>query len=178
MSRIGKQPISIPSGVTVAVAGQTVTVKGSKGESSYTAPSCVSVNVEGNSVEVARTDASKMGVAMFGTMRSLINNMVVGVSQGYKKTLLIEGVGYKAQMQGSNIVLSLGFSHEINYAIPEGIKVDVQGSTTVTVEGIDKHLVGQVSARIRDYAPAEPYKGKGVRYSDEKIRRKEGKAVA
>lgn len=178
MSRIGKQPISIPSGVTVAVAGQTVTVKGGKGESSYTAPACVSVKVDGGTVEVARTDASKLGVAMFGTVRSIVNNMVVGVSEGYKKTLLIEGVGYKAQMQGSKIVLSLGFSHEIIYAIPDGIKVDVQGSTTVTVEGIDKHLVGQVSARIRDYAPAEPYKGKGVRYSDEKIRRKEGKAVA
>jgi large subunit ribosomal protein L6 len=134
--------------------------------------------VEGNSVEVSRADASKLGVAMFGTVRSIINNMVVGVSEGYKKTLLIEGVGYKAQMKGSNIVLSLGFSHEINYAVPAGIAVDVQGSTTVTVEGIDKHLVGQVAARIRDYAPAEPYKGKGVRYSDEKIRRKEGKAVA
>lgn len=178
MSRIGKQPISIPGGVTVSVTGQTVMVKGSKGESAYTAPGCIAVNVEGNLVEVSRADSSKLGVAMFGTVRSIINNMVVGVSEGYKKTLLIEGVGYKAQMQGSNIVLSLGFSHEINYAVPTGIAVEVQGSTTVTVEGIDKHLVGQVAARIRDYAPAEPYKGKGVRYSDEKIRRKEGKAVA
>jgi large subunit ribosomal protein L6 len=160
------------------LAGHTVTVRGSRGESAYTAPDCIAINVEDNTITVSRTDNGKHGVAMFGTVRSIVNSMVVGVSEGYKKTLLIEGVGYKAVMQGTTIVLSLGFSHEINYAIPEGITVEVQGSTTVTVEGIDKHLVGQVAARIRDYAPAEPYKGKGVRYSDEKIRRKEGKAVA
>jgi len=178
MSRIGKQPVSIPSGVTVDVAGQTVTVKGAKGEIAFTVPKCIAVKAEETSVEVSRADASKFGKAMFGTVRSTINNMVIGVSQGYKKQLLIEGVGYKAQMKGQDIQLSLGFSHDINYAIPEGIKVEVQSGTSVTVEGIDKQLVGQVAARIRDYSPAEPYKGKGVRYSDEKIRRKEGKAVA
>ncbi|MBT8046740.1 MAG: 50S ribosomal protein L6 [Pontiella sp.] len=178
MSRIGKQPILIPDGVTAAVSGQTVNIKGSKGECSYTAPACIAVAVEEGSVVVSRTDESKFGKAMFGTVRSLVSNMVVGVSQGYKKELIIEGVGYKAQMQGQAIVLSLGFSHDINYAIPEGIKVDVQGGTNVSVEGIDKQLVGQVAARIRDYSPAEPYKGKGVRYSGEQIRRKEGKAVA
>ena len=115
---------------------------------------------------------------MFGTVRSLINNMVIGVSEGYKKDLIIEGVGYKAQMKGQEIVLSLGFSHDIIYPIPDGIQVNVQGGTSLSVEGIDKQLVGQVAARIRDYSPAEPYKGKGVRYSDEQIRRKEGKAVA
>lgn len=178
MSRIGKQPVSIPDGVTVEVSGQTVKVKGAKGESSYTAPACIAVAVEDNNIIVSRTDDSKHGKAMFGTVRSLVKNMILGVSQGYKKELAIEGVGYKAQMKGQEIVLSLGYSHDINYAIPDGIKVDVQGGTTVSVEGIDKQLVGQVAARIRDYAPAEPYKGKGVRYVGEQIRRKEGKAVA
>ena len=178
MSRIGNQPILVPDGVTVEVSGQTVTVKGAKGETSYTAPACIAVAVEDNSVVVSRTDDSKHGKAMFGTVRSLISNMVVGVSQGYKKELTIEGVGYKAQMKGQEIVLSLGYSHDINYMIPDGITVDVKGGTTVSIEGIDKQLVGQVAARIRDYSPAEPYKGKGVRYTGEQIRRKEGKAVA
>ena len=178
MSRVGKQPVLIPDGVTVEVSGQTVPVKGAKGESSYTAPGCIGIAMEDNAVVVSRTDDSKHGKAMYGTVRSLINNMIIGVSQGYKKELAIEGVGYKAQMKGQEIVLSLGYSHEINYSIPDGIKVDVQGGTTVSVEGIDKQLVGQVAARIRDYAPAEPYKGKGVRYVGEQIRRKEGKAVA
>ncbi|WP_372808566.1 50S ribosomal protein L6 [Pontiella sp.] len=178
MSRIGKQPVLIPGGVTAEVNGQTITVKGAKGECTYTAPRCVALSVEDNAVMVSRTDESKFGKAMFGTVRSLVNNMVVGVSQGYKKDLIIEGVGYKAVMKGQEIVLSLGFSHDINYSIPDGIKVDVKDSTKVSVEGIDKQLVGQVAARIRDYSPAEPYKGKGVRYSDEQVRRKEGKAVA
>ncbi len=178
MSRVGKQPVLIPGGVTVEVSGQTVTVKGAKGECSYTSPASVAVAVEDNSVVVSRTDNSKFGKAMFGTVRSLVNNMIEGVSKGYKKELIIEGVGYKAVMKGQEIVLSLGYSHDINYAIPDGIKVDVQNGTNVSVEGIDKQLVGQVAARIRDYSPAEPYKGKGVRYSDEQIRRKEGKAVA
>lgn len=178
MSRIGKQPILVLDGVTVEVNKKTVKVKGAKGECSYTAPACIAVAVEENSVIVSRADNSKHGKAMFGTVRSLINNMIVGVSQGYKKELAIEGVGYKAQLQGQEIILSLGFSHEINYSIPEGIAVEVKNGTTVSVEGIDKQLVGQVAARIRDYAPAEPYKGKGVRYVGEQIRRKEGKAVA
>ena len=178
MSRVGKQPVLIPGGVTAEVSGQTITVKGAKGECSYTAPGCIAIAVEDNSIVVSRTDASKHGKAMFGTVRSLVNNMIIGVSQGYKKDLTIEGVGYKAQMNGQEIVLSLGFSHDINYVIPEGIKVDVQNGTSVSIEGIDKQLVGQVAARIRDYSPAEPYKGKGVRYTGEQIRRKEGKAVA
>jgi large subunit ribosomal protein L6 len=180
MSRIGKQPVLIPGGVTAEVNGKVVTVKGTKGECSYTAPACIAVAVEENNVVVSRTDESKFGKAMFGTVRSLISNMVVGVSQGYRKELIIEGVGYKAVMQGANkIILSLGYSHEINYDIPEGIKVEVGGSgTAVSIEGIDKQLVGQVAARIRDYSPVEPYKGKGVRYNGEQVRRKEGKAVA
>jgi large subunit ribosomal protein L6 len=178
MSRIGKQSVLIPDGVTVEVKSQTVTVKGAKGECAYTAPTCIGVAVKGKSVFVSRTDDSKHGKAMFGTVRSLIKNMIIGVSQGYKKELSIEGVGYKAQLKGKEVILSLGYSHDINYSIPEGIAVEVKNGTTVSVEGIDKQLVGQVAARIRDYAPAEPYKGKGVRYVGEKIRRKEGKAVA
>ena len=178
MSRIGKEPILIPAGITVEVSGQTATVKGAKGESAYTAPASIAVKVEDNSVVVSRADSSKHGAAMFGTVRSTINNMVIGVEKGYKKELLIEGVGYKAQMKGTDIILSLGFSHDITYSIPEGIQVEVKNGTAVTIEGIEKQLVGQVAARIRDYSPAEPYKGKGVRYSDEQIRRKEGKAVA
>lgn len=178
MSRIGKQPILIPAGVTVEMAGSVVSVKGPKGETSCPVPKCVAVEIKDNTVVVSRTDGSAQGAAMFGTVRSLVNNMVFGVNTGYKKTLLIEGVGYKAQLKGMDIVLSLGYSHDITYTIPEGIKVDVQGSTTVEIEGIDKHLVGQVAARIRDFSPVEPYKGKGVRYSDEHVRRKEGKAVA
>ncbi len=168
----------IPAGVTVEVAGTTVTVKGPKGESAYTAPDCVAVKVEDGSVVVSRTDESRHSAAMFGTVRSTINNMVLGVNAGYKKQLLIDGVGYKAQVKGMDIILSLGFSHDITYSIPEGIKVEVQNGTAVTIEGIDKQLVGQVAARIRDFSPVEPYKGKGVRYSDEQVRRKEGKAVA
>lgn len=178
MSRIGKQPILLPAGVTAEVSGPTVTVKGPKGESAYTAPDCIVVKVEDNTVVVSRADESRHSAAMFGTVRSLINSMVIGVNTGYTKTLLIEGVGYKAQMKGMDIVLSLGFSHDIIYSIPEGIKIDVQGGTTVVIEGIDKQLVGEVTARIRNYSPVEPYKGKGVRYSDEQVRRKEGKAVA
>lgn len=180
MSRVGKQPILIPDGVAVEVAGQTVKVKGAKGECDYTAPSCVAVSVEENTITVSRTDETKFGKAMFGTVRSLVNNMIIGVSKGYKKELLIDGVGYKVVMKGANqLVLSLGYSHDIDYEIPEGIKIEVNGQGTgMSIEGIDKQLVGQVAARIRDYSPVEPYKGKGVRYSNEQVRRKEGKAVA
>ena len=178
MSRIGKQPVLIPAGLTVEVAAGTVTVKGAKGEIAYTAPDCVAVQVEDNSVVVSRTDNSRHSAAMFGTVRSIINNMVMGVNAGYKKTLLIEGVGYKAVLKGAEVILSLGYSHDIIYPIPEGIKIDIQGGTTVVIEGIDKQMVGQVAACIRDFSPVEPYKGKGVRYSDEQVRRKEGKAVA
>ena len=168
----------IPSGVIVEVAEKTVSVKGPKGELSYTAPACIALKVEDNAVVVSRTDTSRHGAAMFGTVRSTINNMVIGVDKGYKKELLIDGVGYKAQLKGAEVVLSLGYSHDINFSIPEGIQIVVDGGTKVAIEGIDKQLVGQVAACIRDYSPVEPYKGKGVRYSDEQIRRKEGKAVA
>lgn len=178
MSRIGKQPVEIPSTVDVEVNGQQINVKGSKGECSYSLPECISIEKVDSKINVSRANETKFSKAMFGTARSLINNMIIGVNNGYKKVLIIEGVGYKAQLKGKEIVLSLGFSHDIIYEVPEGIKIDIQGGTNVSVEGIDKQLVGQVAARIRDYSPVEPYKGKGVRYANEQVRRKEGKAVA
>lgn len=179
MSRVGKTPIAIPSGVEVQVAGSTVTVKGPKGVSAWEVPSVVTVAVEDNQVVVGRTEETKRARALHGTIRSVINNMVIGVNTGYVKELEISGVGYKAQMQGTTCVLALGFSHEIKYEIPAGITVEVnKAGVEVKVSGHDKALVGQVAARIRLFSPAEPYKGKGVKYKGEQIRRKEGKAVA
>ncbi|MBC8205821.1 MAG: 50S ribosomal protein L6 [Kiritimatiellaeota bacterium] len=179
MSRVGKTPIAIPSGVEVKVAGSTVTVKGPKGENAWKIPSLITVAVEDNQVLVGRTDETKRARALHGTIRSVINNMVIGVNEGYVKELEISGVGYKAAMQGTTCVLSLGFSHEIKYEIPAGITVELNKTgVEVKVSGHDKALVGQVAARIRLFSPAEPYKGKGVKYKGEQIRRKEGKAVA
>lgn len=179
MSRVGKTPIAIPSGVEVKVAGNVVTVKGPKGESSWTVPALISVKVEDNQVVVDRSAETKEARSLHGTIRSVINNMVIGVEKGYVKELEISGVGYKAQMKGTTCVLALGFSHDINYEIPEGVTVEVdKAGVEVKVSGHDKALVGQVAARIRLFSPAEPYKGKGVKYKGEQIRRKEGKAVA
>jgi large subunit ribosomal protein L6 len=179
MSRVGKTPIAIPSGVEVRVADGSVTVKGPKGESAWAIPTELSVAVEDNVVVVSRNEETKDARALHGTLRSVINNMIIGVTDGYVKELEISGVGYKAVLKGKTIVLSLGFSHDIEYEIPEGITVEVDGGgTAVKVSGFDKALVGQVAARIRLYSPAEPYKGKGVKYKGEQIRRKEGKAVA
>lgn len=178
MSRIGKEPINFSANVDVSLNGNKINIKGSKGESFYITPDCIRVEVKDNQIVVSREDDKKFSKAMFGTVRSLINNMIVGVTEGYKKNLIIEGVGYKAQLKGNEIVLSLGFSHDIVYKIPDGITINIDSGTNISVEGIDKQLVGQVAARIRDYSPVEPYKGKGVRYADEQVRRKEGKAVA
>ena len=178
MSRIGKEPINFSANVDVSLNGKKINIKGSKGESFYITPDCIHVEVKENQIVVSRGDDKKFSKAMFGTVRSLINNMIVGVTEGYKKNLIIEGVGYKAQLKGNEIVLSLGFSHDIVYKIPDGITINIDSGTNISVEGIDKQLVGQVAARIRDYSPVEPYKGKGVRYANEQVRRKEGKAVA
>ena len=178
MSRIGKEPINFSANVDVSLNGNKINIKGSKGESFYIIPDCIRVEVKDNQIVVSRGDDKKFSKAMFGTVRSLINNMIVGVTEGYKKNLIIEGVGYKAQLKGNEIVLSLGFSHDIVYKIPDGITINIDSGTNISVEGIDKQLVGQVAARIRDYSPVEPYKGKGVRYANEQVRRKEGKAVA
>lgn len=178
MSRIGKQPITIPAGVEVAVAGMKVTVKGPKGQSALDVPSSISVAVKDRTVTVERRDESKETRAMHGTVRNTVDNMVYGVQTGYVKELEIQGVGYKAQLKGRTLVLSLGYSHDIHYEIPAGITVEMTGATEIKVSGHEKALVGQVAARIRAFAPAEPYKGKGVRYKGEQVRRKEGKAVA
>ena len=178
MSRIGKEPINFSANVDVSLNGNKINIKGSKGESFYITPDCIHVEVKENQIVVSRGDDKKFSKAMFGTVRSLINNMIIGVTEGYKKNLIIEGVGYKAQLKGNEIVLSLGFSHDIVYKIPDGITINVDSGTNISVEGIDKQLVGQVAGRIRDYSPVEPYKGKGVRYANEQVRRKEGKAVA
>lgn len=178
MSRIGKMPIAIPAGITVAVTGKSVSVKGAKGELAFDLAGDIDVAVEENQVVVSRADDTKVSKSMHGTTRSIINNMIEGALNGYQKELQIQGVGYKAIKKGQSVILSLGFSHEIDYAIPEGILIELPTQTDVKISGIDKQLVGQVAARIRSFSPAEPYKGKGVRYKGEQVRRKEGKAVA
>jgi large subunit ribosomal protein L6 len=171
-------PLTVPAGVEVTLNGSVATVKGVKGQSALRIPSQITVNVNGAQVIVDRKSETKESCSLHGTIRNTLKNMILGVQTGYVKELEIQGVGYKAQLQGKVLVLSLGFSHEIRYEIPEGIKVEVAGTTDVKVSGHDKALVGQVAARIRSFAPAEPYKGKGVRYKGEQVRRKEGKAVA
>jgi large subunit ribosomal protein L6 len=178
MSRIGKMPVTVPAGVEVSLSGNVVTVKGAKGQNVLRIPAQITVTIDANKVVIDRKDETKESRALHGTIRNTLNNMIFGVQNGYTKELEIQGVGYKAQLQGKVLVLSLGFSHEIKYEIPEGIKVEVAGATDVKVSGYEKALVGLVASRIRAFAPAEPYKGKGVRYKGEQVRRKEGKAVA
>lgn len=179
MSRIGKNPVQITPGVTVAVNGPLVTVKGKLGELSYSMPDGISAIVEGNLVKVSRANETREVKSFHGLVRALINNMVVGVSKGYSKTLDIEGVGFKSELVKNSLMLSLGFANAKEYKIPEGVKVVVQSQgVRIQIDGTDKQLVGRVAADIRSYYPAEPYKGKGIRYTDEKVRRKEGKTVA
>jgi large subunit ribosomal protein L6 len=175
MSRIGKKAIAIPAGVKVAVSGNTVTVEG-KAKLSLDLPPHVAVEVADNQVVVKQASEAREAGAMHGLARSLINNMVIGVTAGFKKELQIVGVGYKAALQGSKLNLSLGYSHPIVYQIPEGIKVTLN-ENKILVEGADKQLVGQTAAEIRHFRSPEPYKGKGIRYVDERIVLKEGKSV-
>lgn len=176
MSRIGKKPVAVPAGVKVTVENGTVTVEG-KAKLSMPIPPYVSVVVDGAEVLVTRNDEERASSAMQGLTRSLINNMVIGVSQGFKKELSIIGVGYKAQLTGSKLVLSLGYSHPVEFTVPEGIKLTVADGTKIAIEGADKQLVGETAATIRRYRKPEPYKGKGIRYVDEQITLKEGKSV-
>lgn len=175
MSRIANSPVAIPKGVEVTINGQELSVKGGKGNLSMTMHELVKINQEEDQLQLKAADTSKMAVAMAGTFRSLVNNMVVGVSDGFQKELQLQGVGYRAQAQGNKLNLSLGFSHPVEYEAPEGIDIETPSQTQVIVRGIDKQLVGQVSAEIRAFRPPEPYKGKGVRYADEYVRRKEAK---
>ncbi len=178
MSRIGKEPVKIVDGVTVAVDGRKVTVKGKLGELSYTMHEGITAKVEDGSVKVGCADDETLG-NFHGLARALIHNMVVGVSEGYTKKLAIEGTGFKAVLKGQELALSLGFASPKIFPVPEGIKVTVENDgLQVTVTGVDKDKVGEAAARIRSFYPAEPYKGKGVRYVGETIRRKQGKKVA
>jgi large subunit ribosomal protein L6 len=175
MSRIGKKPIPITQGVTVSVNGSTVKVKGPKGELQTALGDLVKVKVENNQVMVEPRDDSKPAQATWGMSRTLINNMVQGVTQGFNRTLEITGVGYRAAAQGSKLQLNLGYSHDVVYEVPKGVTVTTPRPTEIQIAGIDKQQVGQVAAEIRAWRPPEPYKGKGVRYRGEYIHRKEGK---
>lgn len=175
MSRIGKMPIAIASGVTVTIDGQTVKAKGSKGELELTLVPEVTVSQGEDGLTVAPVDESQRARAMWGLSRSLVANMVQGVAEGFSKELEINGVGYRAEVQGKSLKLALGFSHDVIYPVPEGIEIKTPKPTEVVVSGIDKQKVGQVAAEIRSYRPPEPYKGKGVRYHDERVVMKEAK---
>ena len=175
MSRIGKKPVTVPSGVTATVDGQTVKMKGPKGQLQFIVHDDVDVKFENGQVKVAPRVKTNRAQAMYGTARAQVANLVEGVTKGFEKKLEITGVGYRAAMQGKNLQLALGYSHDVVYAIPEGITITVPKPTEITVTGSDIQRVGQVAAEIRSYRPPEPYKGKGVKYVGEFIFRKEGK---
>ena len=176
MSRIGKKPITVPAGVDVKIDGTTVTVKGPKGTLTNTFNADMIIKLEGTEIIVERPSENKMHKSLHGLTRTLIANMVEGVTNGYKKTLEIEGIGYRAAKQGKDLVMNLGYSHQVVIPEIDGITIDVPNNTTIVVNGIDKQVVGQIAAEIREKRPPEPYKGKGIRYQGERIIRKEGKA--
>jgi large subunit ribosomal protein L6 len=175
MSRIGKHPVSIPAGVQAAIAGQVLNISGSKGKLSLPISSDVTATIADGHIKIEPKSESKQARAMWGTTRALVNNMVTGVSTGFTRTLEINGVGYRAAVQGRNLQLQLGYSHDILYPIPQDIQIACERPTLIAISGADKQRVGQVAAEIRAYRGPEPYKGKGIKYSDEVIRRKEGK---
>lgn len=177
MSRIGKKPIPVPNGVKVTVSNGTAHVEGPKGKLAKKLDPNIEIEVQGNVIHCKQKDASKASSA-FGLFRSLLSNMVQGCSEGFKKELDVTGVGYKANVKGKDLELSLGYSHLINYPIPEGIKITVEKLTHIVIEGVDSHLVGQTAAEIRGYRKPEPYKGKGVKYTNETILRKAGKSAS
>ncbi len=175
MSRVGKYPVAIPAGVQMALAGRTLAVKGKFGELKLELTDLVDARVEGGKFSVAPQGDTAQARMMWGTTRALVANMVRGVSEGYSKSMEITGTGYRAAVQGQNLVLNLGLSHDVVYAIPQGIKITCERPTAIKVEGMDKRLVGQVCAELRTWRPPEPYKGKGMKFDGEQIRRKEGK---
>jgi large subunit ribosomal protein L6 len=175
MSRIGKKPVELPSGVEASVSGQTVSVKGPKGTRQFTATDDVSISIDGNVVKIEPRGTSKRARQQWGMSRTMVQNLVTGVSTGFKRELEINGVGYRAQMQGNVLKLALGYSHDVDFEVPAGVTVTTPKQTEIVVEGIDQQLVGQVAANIREWRSPEPYKGKGIKYKDEYIFRKEGK---
>ncbi len=175
MSRIASSPVEIPSDVEVSLQGQVLNVKGGKGELSLNIHDLVVVAHEDNVMNFSAAQSGKKSNALAGTFRSIVSNMVAGVSNGFQKSLELQGVGYRAQMQGDKLNLTLGFSHPVEHVVPEGIQIETPTQTQIIVSGVDKQLVGQVAAEIRAYRPPEPYKGKGVRYANEQVKRKEAK---
>ena len=175
MSRVANNPITIPAGVEVTIANGSINVKGAKGALSHTMSDAVDIKQEDTELKVSMREGAPNAKALAGTTRAIVNNMVTGVSQGFERKLELVGVGYRAQAQGKTLNLSLGFSHPVNFPVPEGITIESPSQTEVLIKGIDKQLVGQVAANIRSIRPPEPYKGKGVRYSDERIIRKDAK---
>ena len=175
MSRIGKKPVGRPSGVSATVSGQSIEVKGPKGTRSFTATDDVTITVEDNAVKVTPRGLSKRARQQWGMTRSMVENLVTGVTEGFKKELEITGVGYRANMQGNTLKLALGYSHDVDFEVPAGVTVTAPKQTEIVIEGIDQQLVGQVAANIRQWRAPEPYKGKGIRYKGEYIFRKEGK---
>ncbi len=175
MSRIGKKPVALPNGVSASISGQSIEVKGPKGTRSFTATDDVTLSLEDGSVKVTPRGTSKRARQQWGMARSMVENLVTGVTSGFKKELEIQGVGYRAAMNGNVLKLSLGYSHEVNFEVPAGVSVVAPKPTEIIVEGIDQQLVGQVAANIREWKRPEPYKGKGIRYKGEFVFRKEGK---
>ncbi|MCP8688565.1 50S ribosomal protein L6 [Marinobacterium sedimentorum] len=175
MSRVGKKPVVVPAGVDLKVDGLTITAKGKNGLLSLDVHPTVEVKQEENTLLFAPRDKSKLANALSGTTRSLVSNMVFGVTEGFKKTLELQGVGYRVALKGNALNLTLGFSHPVEYELPEGITAECPNQTTIVISGADKQRVGQVAAEVRGFRPPEPYKGKGVRYADEYVRRKEAK---
>ncbi len=175
MSRIGKKPVPVPSGVEVTISGQTVSAKGSKGTLGVVLSDYVTVSQSDDGITVTPINKTQTARSFWGLSRTLVSNLVTGVSEGFSSKLELQGVGYRAQMQGNSLKMTLGFSHDVIFDIPEGINIETPSQTEVVVSGIDKQVVGQVAAKIRSYRPPEPYKGKGVRYAGEYVYRKEGK---
>lgn len=175
MSRIANSPVELPSGVEVTLSGQDITVKGGKGSMTFSAHDEVEVKKNDNVVNVSAKSGSKSAVALAGTTRSLVNNMVIGVTKGFEKKLVLNGVGYRAKASGKVLNLTLGFSHPVDYQLPEGVTAETPSQTEIVLKSIDKQKLGQVAAEVRAFRPPEPYKGKGVRYADEYVRRKDAK---
>nr|YP_010204100.1 ribosomal protein L6 [Ahnfeltia fastigiata]UAT97612.1 ribosomal protein L6 [Ahnfeltia fastigiata] len=176
MSRIGKQVILIPDNISTKIDNNIIIIKGPKGELSYILSPLISIRQENNILKLARVDNSKDSLALYGLSRTLINNMIMGVSEGFSRKLEIQGVGYRSQMDGKNLILNVGYSHAVQINPPKGINITVDNSTNITISGINKEIVGQIAAKIREVRPPEPYKGKGIRYQGEIVRKKVGKA--